>query len=258
MKIEKVNENQICCTLTREDLEDRQIKLSELAYGSEKAKGLFRDMIQQANYEFGFEVNDIPLMVEAIPMSSDSIVLLITKVEYPEELDTRFSKFTEFDEDEYLDYYEADDMPDPQGADDILGLFDKIRREKDEELQKGQESLNNDHALGDKAFEQASPEVVKDLAKLFEFKKLDQVKRLSNVLGGYYSGENALYKNAQKNCYVLVLHKSGHTPEEFNKVCNIASEYAKQKNYTPAMRAFFVEHGYTLIEKDALQVLNKL
>ena len=37
MKIEKVNENQIRCTLTREDLAERQIKLSELAYGTEKA-----------------------------------------------------------------------------------------------------------------------------------------------------------------------------------------------------------------------------
>ena len=31
MKIEKVNDNQIRCTLTREDLEDRHIKISELA-----------------------------------------------------------------------------------------------------------------------------------------------------------------------------------------------------------------------------------
>ena len=95
MKIEKVNENQIRCTLTKQDLADRQINLRELAYGSEKAKGLFHDMIQQANYEFGFDVSDNPLMVEAIPLSSESLVLLITKVEYPEELDTRFSQFTE-------------------------------------------------------------------------------------------------------------------------------------------------------------------
>ena len=49
MKIEKINENQIRCTLTRADLEERQIRLSELAYGSDKAKTLFRDMMQQAN-----------------------------------------------------------------------------------------------------------------------------------------------------------------------------------------------------------------
>ena len=35
MKIEKVNDNQIRCTLTKSDLADRQIKLSELAYGTE-------------------------------------------------------------------------------------------------------------------------------------------------------------------------------------------------------------------------------
>ena len=37
MKIEKINDNQIRCTLTRQDLADREIKLSELAYGTEKA-----------------------------------------------------------------------------------------------------------------------------------------------------------------------------------------------------------------------------
>ena len=36
MKIEKMNDHQIRCTLTSEDLATRNIKLSELAYGSEK------------------------------------------------------------------------------------------------------------------------------------------------------------------------------------------------------------------------------
>ena len=94
MKIEKVNDNQIRCTLTREDLADRQIKLSELAYGSEKAKLLFKDMMQQAFAEFGFEAEDIPLMIEAVPLSAETIMLIITKVEAPEELDTRFSNFS--------------------------------------------------------------------------------------------------------------------------------------------------------------------
>ena len=40
MRIEKINENQIRCFLTKEDLEARNLKLSELAYGSDKAKEL--------------------------------------------------------------------------------------------------------------------------------------------------------------------------------------------------------------------------
>ena len=35
MKIEKINENQIRCTLTHADLAARHLKLSELAYGRE-------------------------------------------------------------------------------------------------------------------------------------------------------------------------------------------------------------------------------
>ena len=50
-------------------------------------------------------------------------------------------------------------------------------------------------------------------------------------------------------------HKSEHTPKEFNKVCNIISEYAYQKNYVPANEAFFKEHGNVIIEEAAIQTL---
>ena len=58
MKIEKLSETQIRCTLSKDDLDNRQMRLSELAYGTEKAQELFHDMIQQASYEFGFEAHD--------------------------------------------------------------------------------------------------------------------------------------------------------------------------------------------------------
>ena len=128
MKIEKVNDHQIRCTLTREDLADRELKLSELAYGTEKAKDLFRDMMQQASFEFGFEADDIPLMIEAIPLSADTIILVITKVEYPEELDTRFARFSDPDpEDVYGELSGDGAAAEPHGADDILGLFRKMQ-----------------------------------------------------------------------------------------------------------------------------------
>ena len=126
MKIEKISDNQIRCTLTREDLETRELKLSELAYGSEKAKSLFQDMMQQAASEFGFEANNIPLMIEAIPVSSETIILIITKVEDPEELDTRFSKFSSLPESDENDSNSS--MPKLEGADEILDLFHKIKQ----------------------------------------------------------------------------------------------------------------------------------
>ena len=93
MKIEKISNSQIRCILTGEDLASRQLRLSELAYGSEKARALFRDMMEQAAIQCGFDAENYPLMIEAIPLGADSIVLIVTKVDNPEELDTRFSNF---------------------------------------------------------------------------------------------------------------------------------------------------------------------
>ncbi len=125
MKIERLSENSIRCTLNRADLDSRELKISELAYGTEKAKSLFKDMIAQASFECGFEADDIPLMIEAIPVSPDCIILVITKVEDPEELDTRFSKFAPSDEDEdYADMLDSDD--DMHGMDDSSSLLNRI------------------------------------------------------------------------------------------------------------------------------------
>ena len=260
MKIEKVNDNQIRCTLTREDLAMRQIKLSELAYGTEKAKLLFRDMMQQAAYEFGFEADDIPLMIEAIPLSADTIILLITKVEYPEELDTRFSKFSDPDpEDIYEDAVSGSASISAEGADDILGLFKKIQEER--RMAAEAESKKDDFGSTDagKWQKEENPvNVLVDLTKLFVFDDLAEVTRLAHVLSGFYTGNNDLYKNESAHKYYLLVRKSSQTPEEFNKVCNILSEYSTQQSYTPAAGAFFQEHYEPLIKGDALQTLAEL
>ena len=94
MKLERLSENQIRCTLYKSDLADKELHLTELAYGTDKAKELFRELMQQASSELGFEVDNVPLMIEAIPVSPECLSLVITKVDDPEELDTRFSRFT--------------------------------------------------------------------------------------------------------------------------------------------------------------------
>ena len=260
MKIEKVNENQIRCTLTKEDLADRQIKISELAYGSEKARSLFRDMIEQANYEFGFEADDIPLMIEAIPLSGENIILQITKVEYPEELDTRFSRFSEGDESDEEAPSDMNMFDGVQGADDILGIFQKMKQDLEEQIEE-KEKNTEDFQVNEAKTElpekkNLTPPV--NLTKMFEFYNLEQLERLSNVLGEFYSGENDVYKDEKRNRYYLFARKSHHSPEEFNKVCNVISEYASQKKYSSAAEAFFTEHGKLILKGNAIQVMRSL
>lgn len=258
MKIEKVSDNQIRCTLTKEDLADRQLKLSELAYGTEKAKSLFRDMMQQASYELGFEAEDIPLMIEAIPLSPDCIILIITKVEDPEELDTRFSKFAPATETLTNELENAMNAF-AEGADDILDLFKKIHNEHSENSKsESKEFIPLPETLASKGKNKEENLLEKDIIRAYKVKNLDTAIRIASVLDGYYHGINSLYKNVDDKYFVLFMRKSEHTPQEFNKVCNILSEYSTPQNYTPAIEAYYREHHKIIIENDAIQRLTDI
>ena len=94
MKIEKINDRQIRCTLSRSDLESRKIQLSELIGGGEKMRGLFREMLLEAFREVGFDFSNKPLMIEASPNGAGQLVLTITSVQDPEALNGRIPGFS--------------------------------------------------------------------------------------------------------------------------------------------------------------------
>ncbi len=254
MKIEKVNDHQIRCTLTREDLADRELKISELAYGTEKAKNLFRDMMQQASFEFGFEAEDIPLMIEAIPLNSECIVLIITKVEDPDELDTRFSKFAPSVHDSEEDFEDAMENF-SEGADDVLDLFRKIHEGK---FAEALEKTSSSEAATKKTEEKQKNAAPQELTRIFSFDSIHTVTRISHVLVTCYDESNSLYKNDAAHRYVLVISKGKHSPVEFNKVCNILSEYGKAEKYVSASEAYMEEHFNPIIKENALQALSQI
>ena len=73
------------------------------------------------------------------------------------------------------------------------------------------------------------------------------------MLKDFYDGDNSLFQDPGDHTYYLVLHKSGHSPSEFNKVCNMLSEYAFQNKYIASAEAFFDEHFRKIVLHDALQ-----
>ncbi len=91
MKIEKISESQVKFVLSKTDLSDRDIRITELAYGSEKTQELFREMLEQAFYECNFVTENIPLMIEAIPVSQESIVIIVTKVSNQKQIEDKFN-----------------------------------------------------------------------------------------------------------------------------------------------------------------------
>lgn len=253
MKIEKVNDYQIRCTLTSDDLADRQIKISELVYGSDKTKKLFRDMMQQANIQFGFEAEDIPLMIEAIPLNSGCLVLVITKVEDPEELDTRFSNFAPSIHDD--EYDEEDSDPDnehtsllPDSAEDVMNLFRRMKKA-------GMPEKADD---GTQISAQADISDSSSVSILYTFKTLTNLIRVSAILSSGIQAATSLYKDPDNGQYVLIVGKGDVEPTEFNRICNTISEYGKGQRLSRPVLAFLEEHYELIIQDHAVESLAQM
>ncbi len=267
MKLERINDNQIRCTLTVQDLADRHLQLSELAYGNDKTKRLFRDLMQQASCELGFHTEDIPLLIEAVPMPGDLLILTVTKVEYPEELDTRFSNFSDYgDYPENMD--DDDDSPTLEGADTIMDLFQRISAaaaalhdaDSDTHAAADSDPLAPFHATAENiphagTDDTSEAQILANSIKLFSFHEIDHIIRLAHVLKGFYHGYNSLFLDPAEHVYYLLLGRGGHTPGDFNKVCNILSEYALQNRYVESAEAYFEEHFQCIAARNALQRL---
>ena len=287
MKLEKLSDTQIRCTLSKEDLSQRQLHLSELAYGSEKAKVLFRDMMQQASIELGFEADNIPLMIEAIPISNDCLVLVVTKVEDPDELDTRFSRFskinmddsfdedfsdiddTDFEEMDFLDDEDDIDMDDEPLPFSPSSDFDNA--DSDASTSSKERSAIDDALDLIAPFTQAIAQAKKEAMRkkkenrssvqdcqYYSFQNFSQAAQLGAFLAPFFEGESSLYTDSFSNNYYMILRKTQSENDTFHRACNIAADFGVRISASYATPAYFREHFETILEENAVEMLGEL
>ena len=78
------------------------------------------------------------------------------------------------------------------------------------------------------------------------------------MIAPFYSGRNTLYKDDWNEKYYLVLNISLHSPEVFNKVCNIAAEYGTPEHTRYASVSYYDEHFTRIIKDSAVKKLAAL
>ena len=189
-------------------------------------------------------------MIEAIPVSTECLILVITKVEDPDELDTRFSKFSSFNIHDNIEKTDLD-----EDEDDLMNCFGHI--DDYDEADEGPKPIVAQADSTDKnSKNKTEVNVNPNLIKVYSFRSLNEVTKLANVLLGYYHGSNTLYKNTANSTYYLVLNKSNHSAEEFNKICNMVSEFGKSERSTYASPAYYEEHYEVIVKDFALQILS--
>ena len=81
MKFNLVNDDKLQIIITKDDLASRNLHRWDLAPHNPVAQKLFQEILEEAHTECGFEVGmDAQLMVEAYPMTGESMLITVTKL----------------------------------------------------------------------------------------------------------------------------------------------------------------------------------
>ena len=234
MKIEKIADNSIKCTLSSLDLSSRNLNLRDMTYGSQAAKRLFNEMMQKAKEEVGFSIENTPLMIEAVPLQGGAVQLIISKVDDPEELDTRFSKFSAAGSGQNGWISELA----TQILEGAQGLMKQLKETEEEPGVAEEKKESGDEGI-----------------RLYRFRTLDRVIDAAKAVSYCDLGANSLYKAEDKKGYYVSLHSKGDDIDSLNRAANLLLEYGERVNGGSATEAYYKEHMEQLIQENALQKL---
>jgi len=244
MKIEKISENQIKFVLSQDDLLQRNMQLRELAYGSDKAQELFREVTERAAVECDFHLEpETPLIIEAIPVEHDGVMVIITRINNAGELDpTGFSTLLS-----------------------NLGLSRTILPKIQQVL--GQLGMPPDMSVPLPAIlppppsfgkgpggGPARPITIDRSHAIFEFDSIDQAAMAcSRLLLVEYIKDNSLLKYEGK--YYLVVNNSGK--QKLSQVYEkLLVEYGRKFSSREMSKLYLMEHGEVIIPHDAINILS--
>ncbi len=122
MKFKRINENKIQVIISKDDLDKKNVQKWDLMPNSQNAQELFQDLLEQAYDECGFEVDpETQLMVEAYPMTIDSLIVTLTKVSKVDK--SYFQSF--IDEDLFDEYDEFEEFIDIE-SDELIYEFKEL------------------------------------------------------------------------------------------------------------------------------------
>lgn len=240
MKIEKISDNQIRCILDREDLSVRGIEFPNFSYASERGVKLFKEIMLVAFMQADFNYKNHPVEIEAIPLTSGELEVIITKKEELEELDARFSNFapeeddlekdSSISEESEFEFVEEDSEEDEEQ--NFIPLSDMLKRDNKE----------------------VKP--VDNTIRVYRFSSLATLSEAAFRISGLYKGFSAVYKERIKKEYYLILIPDKLKEEE--EVMNILSEYGSPFKSNYASHSYIKEHFEPIITENAFDILSSL
>lgn len=225
MYLQRINENKIKCTLSREELEDRDFTTVELEKRSDRMWELFREVIHQAEEELDFRADESPLKIEVM-LNTEEMTLIITK-------DT------------------GKEAKNPI-ADNIAALVNSLTQH-----QKGMQVIPNPP-------KPQAPKRKKPVKKsgpasaVFVFESMSDAIRAAANISPVFRDRSVLYRDKKENQYLLCLTQVSEDATVFAECCLMLVEFGKERDADSSTLAYMDEHYEKILPEAAVETLSTL
>ncbi len=232
MILKKLNENQIQCILTAEELQAEHVRFLDLVRGTPPARAMIDKVLRWAFLKFDYNLQGMPFRIEAMPVHQGKVLVRITRVSM-EEAAAGGAPAARQDEDEEDDLPVRPIAPKPVETPILYP--------------------------GASAFEFDSHEPLPDEPLLWNFPSLADLMAAVEMLSPLPDLPSALYKDDRLGGYMLILWQfpAEFTADDANRFCELLSEYAFRYIPQPGFATHAAEHMTPIIEENALAKIEK-
>ena len=224
MKFKRINENVIRCVITKEEMYEYGMEVSELVDNRDKAEDFLRKVMQEARYELDYKTNGGALSVQIALLPEGDVAMTIAE-SMPNQIENQVNRLKAYIEDfQKVLKQKVDEQNDPKNgegkkANNVVQQFNNISE-----------------AIWIKC---ASLDVCMDAAGVID-EKCIKASSLYSHKGAYY--------------YRFELSNNENVGELFLSLCEFGQEIFLESQ---GARVIY-EHGRCIVKQDAIATLKNL
>ncbi len=232
MKFTRLNDNEIRCVLSEDELGDYGIDLDDIITKNARTGKFFAELLSEAVRTLGIENVDVIRMASAqITVLKDNTISIV--------FNKSRKKLSSEARREILEMMEEQLQLGGNDSPEAMAELDLLKESLDKEEEEEKESSG---ALEIKSF-------------VSKFDNLEDAVIYSRSCRSAGRAESRLYVTEKRDAYYLLVIKGHLTEQTFRRICVVAMEFGELVRLDAAGKAYLEERYETLIAENAIEKL---
>ena len=247
-------------------------KIYEIDYNTGEITNEFSSELDYFSaHSIEFNIND---MAKPLDFSKDMVVGELYAPVKAEGNAEDFTKMFDFDDIETIEGNDYSDFSlptaneeldecaatDEEGLpeDELMNIFNRVKEYFNKDSDNKASLPSPSQPSGKGTTDRPEHRESANISRVFSFSSLDDITNAACIIDTFYKDSNSVYKNPSDRRYYLCISKTKCNSKDFNKVCNILSEYGQKESGFDNHIGFFAEHCECIIAEHALHILRRL